>query len=313
MFDPRYQSSSVLLYDPQPSLRHNTRAALLAIGFGVVDAVNYRKEFLERLSDGTYDLVIGDMVTKEGNLNSLVRKMRANDIGSNPFVNIIITLWNTSPESVAEGIQAGADDLLSRPMSAAQIAGRVQGLLDSRKPFIVTEDYMGPERRQIVRGLATGSSMIVPNSLKAKVENKPDLDATPDNIRLALAAVNDRKVTIFTEQFLRQSTKILSMGPSLTDVEERHLLVRQMMGMNEELVRRISGTEYAHTQALCEAFFGVLDRIHASTSAISEKDRDLLYQIPFAIHKACKEVRVSANLAFDIEYVSSKLNETGTK
>ena len=313
MFDPKYQSSSVLLYDPQASLRHNTRTALLAIGFGEVEAVNYRKEFLDRLSTESYDLVIGDMVTREGNLNSLVRQMRHNDIGSNPFVNIIITLWNASPEYVNEGIRAGADDLISRPMSASQIAEGVQGLVDNRKPFIVTEDYMGPERRQIVRGLSQSSLMIVPNSLKAKVENRPELDATPENITLALNAVNDRKITIFTEQYLRQSAKILSLGPNMEDVEERHLLVAQMIKMNTELIRRISGTEYAHTEALCDAFLGVLERILGSSEAILGKDKELLYQIPFGIHKACKEVRVSANLAFDIEEVALRLKKTGTR
>ncbi|OUR75251.1 hypothetical protein A9Q83_17600 [Alphaproteobacteria bacterium 46_93_T64] len=312
MLDPRYKSSSVLLYDPQSALRHNTRIALLGIGFGEVDAVKDRSEFLERLEQEQYDLVIGDMITKEGNLNTLVSKMRQNDLGSNPFTNIIVTLWDTSPEFVNQGIRAGADDLISRPMSATQIAERVQGLVVGRKPFIVTEDYCGPERRQIVRGLSQGSMMIVPNSLKAKVENKPELDATPENIKLALSAVNDRKITIFTEQFLRHSTKIVALGGSLDDLDKRHLLVSQMISMNEELVRRISGTEYAHTQSLCEAFLGVLKRILASTSAVTEQDKELLYQIPFGIHKACKEVRHSANLVFDIEEISSQVKKTGT-
>ena len=109
-------------------------------------------------------------------------------------------------------IDSGADDLISRPMSAKQISERIGGLVRFRKPFIVTGSYIGPERRTIVRGLTAGSHMVVPNSLQAKVENRPDLDATPENISAALEAVNSRKISIYTEQFLRHSSQILGLG-----------------------------------------------------------------------------------------------------
>jgi len=310
MLDLRYSSSSVLLYDPQSTLRHNTRVALMNIGFGEVDAVNGREEFLECLEKKQYDVIIADMLTRDGNLNTVVRQMRQSDIGKNPFINIIVTLWDTSPEHVYAGIQAGADDLISRPMSTSQLAERVQGLVVNRKPFIVTEDYIGPERRQIVRGLSEGKLMVVPNSLKAKVENKPEFAATPENIRQTLCEVSDRQVSIYTEQFLRYSSKVVGLGAELSQLEERLVLLIQMQKMNENLMRRILNTEYAHINSLCEAFADVLVRIAKSARELTAQDKELMYQIPFAIHKACKEVRTSAGLAFDIRDVSQQLKQS---
>lgn len=312
MLDPRFNSASVLLYDPQSTLRHNTRVALLSLGFGDVDAVNDWAEFLERAEKGTYDLIIGDLVSSEGNLQNIVRQMRHQEIGKNPFINIILTLWDTSREHVYEGIQAGADDILSRPMSASQVADRVLGLVNARKPFIVTEDYVGPERRQIVRGLSQGGLMIVPNSLKAKVENRPDLDATPENIELAMSAIKDRRVTIFTEQFLRLSSQAVSMGVVSNELDDRHAIIQQMRMMNKELLRLIRGTEYDHIETLCGAFDDVLRRVEKSTKNLSSQDKELMFQIPFAIHTACRQVRKSASLAFDIEDVSTKLRQSAT-
>ncbi len=312
MLDPRFSTASVLLFDPQSSLRHNTRVALLSLGFGNVEAVNDWPEFLERAEKGNYDLIVGDLVSREGNLQNIVRQMRHQEIGKNPFINIILTLWDTSREHVYEGIQAGADDILSRPMSTNQLADRVHGLVSDRKPFIVTEDYVGPERRQIVRGLSQGSLMIVPNSLKAKVENRPELDATPENIELAMSAIKDRRVTIFTEQFLRLSSQVVSMGAILKDLDDRHAIIQQMIKMNGELLRLIQGTEYNHIEALCSAFSDVLRRVEKLTGELSSQDKELMFQIPFAIHTACKEVRKSASLAFDIEEVSTKLRQSAT-
>jgi DNA-binding response OmpR family regulator len=312
MLDPRFSTASVLLFDPQSSLRHNTRVALLSLGFGNVEAVNDWAEFLERAEKGNYDLIVGDLVSREGNLQNIIRQMRHQEVGKNPFINIILTLWDTSREHVYEGIQAGADDILSRPMSTNQLADRVHGLVSDRKPFIVTEDYVGPERRQIVRGLSQGSLMIVPNSLKAKVENRPELDATPENIELAMSAIKDRRVTIFTEQFLRLSSQVVSMGAILKDLDDRHAIIQQMISMNSELLRLIQGTEYNHIEALCSAFNDVLLRVEKLAGELSSQDKELMFQIPFAIHTACKEVRKSASLAFDIEEVSTKLRQSAT-
>ena len=312
MLDPRFSTSSVLLYDPQTSLRHNTRVALLDLGFGSVEAVSDWREFLARADKGKFDLIVGDLITHEGNLQNMIRQMRHHEIGRNPFVNIILTLWDTSKEHVFEGIQAGADDILSRPMSAVQVAERVNGLVTARKPFIVTEDYVGPERRQIIRGLSQASLMIVPNSLKAKVENKPELDASPENIELAMSAIKDRRVSIFTEKFLRLSSQVVSMGTVLSELDNRQAMIKQMKLMNGELINLIQGTEYEFLNSLCSAFDDVLQRTEKSAKEFSEKDKELMFQIPFGIHTACKEVRKSANLLFDIEEISTKLRQSGT-
>lgn len=307
MYDRRFQFASALLYDPQSSMRYNTRIALLNIGFGEVEAVTSLKELEERLEAGNYDLIVGDSRSNGGDTTGLVKKIRQHSVGKNPFVNVIVTLWDTSIEQVQAIIDSGTDDLLVRPMSSTNLNDRVQTLVQARKPFIVTGDYIGPERRQIVRGLSPVSHMVVPNSLQAKVQNRPELDATPENVRAALQAVNDRKITIYTEHFLRSSSKILSLTNDGDDLKEREEIVRSLQVMNNDLVRRIEGTEFAHILSLCDALDDLLMKIAGSRALLSEQEKELILQIPFAIHKGCKELRESADLAFDIQSVSRQL------
>lgn len=312
MFDHRYQLASVLLFDPQSSMRHNTRTALLNIGFGAVDAVNDHDVFLKKAKSGEFDLIIGDTRSGGGDTCKLVSQIRHNELGHNPFVNVIVTLWDTSPEHVQSIIDSGADDLISRPMSTKQISERIGGLVRSRKPFIVTDRYIGPERRQIVRGITTGSHMMVPNSLRAKVENRPDLDATPENIKAALEAVNSRKISIYTEHFLRYSSRILSLSNDLEQLDERVILISEMKTMNSDLEKRIRGTEFSNVGALCGALDDLLARMERSGNTLLEQEKELLMQIPFAIHKGCQELRETADLAFDIRDLSAKIRKVGS-
>lgn len=309
MYDPRYQIASALLYDPQSSMRYNTRVALLNIGFGEVEAVHDYSEFVTRAKTGNFDLVIGDARSNGGDTCDLVRKIRHNDLGWNPFTNFIVTIWDTSPDQVNAIIDSGADDLISRPMSNAMLCERVTGLVDSRKPFIVTGNYIGPERRQIVRGLTTATQLIVPNSLKAKIENKPELDATPENVQAAFQAVNDRRISIYTEEILRYSAKVMNLASNPEKIDERREFVEEMQRTNLRLEKRVSEPEFSHILSLCDALNNLLSRISGIKKDLQEQEKELLFQIPLAIHKACTELRESADLAFDIRDLSDRLNK----
>jgi len=309
MIDRRYEPATVLLYDPQATMRHNTRVALLGVGFGSVEAVATAEEFLTKASEKKYDLIMADTKGPDGLIAAVVQRIRHNEIGSNPFTNIMITTWDTSPEVVRASIRSGVDDLVGRPMSTQQIADRVSGLVSDRKPFVVAEKYIGPDRRHMVRLGPASNTLIVPNSLKAKVEDKPELDATPGNLKLALAAVNERKISIYTERFLELSKRDMSLTGGLEDLEKRRGLALEMIEMNKDLIRRLEGSELKDLLPLAVALDQLLDRVAGSPTELSEQDRGLMYQIPFALHKATEQARFSADMVFDIEKLSQEIRK----
>ncbi len=290
-------------------MRHNTRVALLGVGFGYVEAVGSPEEFIRKATESSYDLIVADTKGPAGQVNQIVEKIRLHKIGENPFTNILVTTWNTTPEEVQEVISSGVDDLVGRPMSTQQISERVSGLVTSRKPFVVAEDYVGPERRSIGRTVDSGSQLIVPNSLKAKVEDRPELAATPGNIKLALSAVNERKVTIYTERFVELSKRVMSLTGGLDDLETRRKLILQMLRMNEDLIERIKGTDLEHLVPLADALDKLLEKVGGSATELTDQDRELMYQIPFALHKASEQVRMSAELQFDIARLSQEIRK----
>jgi DNA-binding NarL/FixJ family response regulator len=309
MVEYSYRPATVLLYDPDPALRHNTRSALLNIGFGDVVAIEEYGEFIEKTSSREFDLVLADSRAVSGDPIEAIQKIRSHVIGNNPFVNVIVSLWDTAPGTVEKAINSGADDIISRPMSRTRILDRVVRLVSARKPFIVTSDYLGPDRRQVSRGYPQGAAMVVPNSLRAKVENRPEFAATPEAIQTAMKAVNDRKISIFTEQLLRLSSAILLLADE-TDIHgDREQVIRAMRQINEDLSSRIEGTEMTSVSNLCGGLNELLDNIRLSPQSLGAKEKELLKQIPYAIHKGCTEVQKSSTLAFDIRYISKELTD----
>lgn len=309
MAEYSYQPATVLLYDPDPALRHNTRSALLNIGFGDVVAIEEYGEFIEKTSTREFDLVLADSRAVSGDTVEAVRLIRSHVVGSNPFVNVIVSLWDTAPETVENAINSGADDIISRPMSRTRILDRVVRLVSARKPFIVTADYLGPDRRQVPRGYPQGAAMVVPNSLRAKVENRPEFAATPESIQIAIKAVNDRKISIFTEQLLRLSSAILLLADATDTHSDRENVIRAMRQINNDLSSKLEGTAMTPVQNLCSGLNELLDNIALSPKPMVAKEKELLKQIPYAIHTGCKEIQKSATLAFDIRDLSKELSD----
>ncbi|MEX1034511.1 MAG: response regulator [Sneathiella sp.] len=310
MTDSHYQSVRVLLFDPDPAMRHNTRSALLNAGFGDVVACTDPAELEDKAQAGEFDLILSETGTSDADTHQIIHEIRSHRIGRDPFVNVVLSLWNPAPEVVDKVMRSGADDLITRPMSRSQIISRIQRLVASRKPFVVTADYTGPDRRIATRISSAIPAMIVPNSLKAKVENRPELSATPEAIQLAMKVVNERKISIYTEQLMRLSSAVVLLFGTTGSAKDRKAIIAAMQDRNEALAAKVKGTKFEHVISLSDALGDLLQSIDIEGRPLSDKDRELLSQIPYAIHKACMEVHHTAGLAFDIRDVTSRLRDT---
>ena len=116
----------------------------------------------------TPDILICDTGLKGGDVFRMLSAIRHHEIGNNPFIAIIAISWDPTAKLVDQFAGSGADYLVAAPFSPKQIIDRIRAIVHHRTPFVVTSDYIGPDRRDGGRG--TELPLIdVPNSLRAKV------------------------------------------------------------------------------------------------------------------------------------------------
>jgi hypothetical protein len=100
-----------------------------------------------------------------------------------------------------------------KPYSLQQIMDPVIALVDRRRPFVVTSDYVGPERRTSHREGQIIDQIVVPNSLAAKVLNLDQ--AEQDAAAEAAWAEIDRQKSqrlVFQALFLVRLAGFVTMG-----------------------------------------------------------------------------------------------------
>ena len=112
----------VLIVDDEPDIIKILRKYLENHGLGVLTAQNGR-EALEILHKSDVRLVITDRIMPEMDCIALCRSIRASDISG--YVYIIILTISGSKEDIVNGINAGADDYVTKPFNLEELKVRV--------------------------------------------------------------------------------------------------------------------------------------------------------------------------------------------
>ena len=162
-----YETAETLIYDPVPSNRNATRASLYALGFRKVELAPTLDLLQARLRSRAPDLLLAEIAGSESEVCAAIQAVRQGHLGDNPFVVIVATTWRCDGANVGLALNSGADDLIARPVSTAVLRERIKGLAERRKDFVITSDYIGPDRRREARG--PGATCVeVPNPFNVR-------------------------------------------------------------------------------------------------------------------------------------------------
>jgi len=128
--------------------------------------------------------------------------LRQGGAGYNPFIVIIVTAWEKNTSLISKVVSSGADDLLLRPFSTALLGQRIETHIDRRKGFVITTDYVGPDRRKDNSRVSNVELFEPPNSLKMKAKDKMSSDAIARKLDTELKSAREK----LTSEKLRRDT-----------------------------------------------------------------------------------------------------------
>ena len=306
---------SILFGEPESGLRHALRAALNREGFSDVRDFDKADPVREALSKGEPDLLLIDSEMDEGEADSLITDVRHNRLGKNPFIPVIVTIWEPTRELVQRVASSGTDDMLVKPLSPAQLFDRIRALVNNRKPFVVTSDYIGPDRRKDLERESNIPTIEVPNTLRAKVKGEPinrgSIDAL---IQEAQHDINDQRLkrNAFQIGFL---VNLLLPEFSKSEVtDERIQSVDRLIQVSRDTGERMKGTEYEHVSSLCSTMIRVASSISDAITLPDEKDISLLKPLSEAIVAAFNPhdsaVDIASQISSAVSTYESKKQKT---
>lgn len=250
-----YAQAHVVLFDPIRVNMRTTRYALQQIGFKDIASTSNIVELQNTVADVSPHLLIIETADNEDEAFNLVRKIRSGDISQNPFMSILLTGWKRDADIIRSAIGSGADDIMMRPFSTTFAEDRIKTLIKARKPFIVTSDYTGPDRRRDPTRKSGIKPIEAPNLLKAVVEGDPE------EVMCTLALIEQVQSSVESERLKRLCMRvIIGAEAALSEIkagrypnvdsdefERTSVLIRTLLARNKST----QATRLA--QAMCES------------------------------------------------------------
>src|ERR1700759_250437 len=213
-----YDSVEALVYDPVSANRTATRAAMLSLGFRRTETVSSLEAMIEVIQRQPPDLVLADTQGAADELCGAIQQLRQGAAGYNPFIVIIVTAWEKSSALITKVVNSGADDLLLRPFSTALLGNRIEAHVERRKGFVITTDYVGPDRRRDATRSGDSEMFDPPNSLKMKAKDRMPADVIARKLDAELQVAREK---LAVEKLRRDSFQICILWRLIQDQNDR--------------------------------------------------------------------------------------------
>ncbi len=138
----------VLIADPTQNMGALIAAMLRGFGHQMVTEVSEARAFNAALLRRSYALIVIDETMGVKGPLETVRKLRSDATHPNRFTPIIMISAAPDVRSISEARDAGVNEFLRKPFSAADLQARIASLDLKPRDFVIAPDYAGPDRRR---------------------------------------------------------------------------------------------------------------------------------------------------------------------
>lgn len=149
--DKKSERLRALIADQNQNLRQIVRGLLYDYGLRLdnIEQCADGEEALQKLARAKFDfLITGWRMTPMDGL-TLTRTLRNPDVTPAPGIPIIFCSSFLDRRLLDDVRQAGANEVIVKPINAGAINSRVTAILEQPRPLITVTDYVGPDRRRL--------------------------------------------------------------------------------------------------------------------------------------------------------------------
>ena len=277
-----FKNIRLIIGEPNYEVRIGLKSALSFAGFdhGNIQNTDKISAVRETVVNNQADLIVCDARLSDGNFDNLIHQIRHHEVGNNPFVNIITVLPTADRQTLKKSMNSGTDDILVKPISPGQFLERVKHMVYERKPFVVTTDYIGPNRRTGHRpGTQKISQFEVPNPLKAKIEDEPNVQKLQTEIEAMAEVFNEQKIVRHAYQIVYLVERLVpaynedKVNESITAEFDRLQVV------SNDISRRVAGSRFTDWNENCQALVNVVGRLRETPNTSNAKDLKNLWNL----------------------------------
>jgi two-component system phosphate regulon response regulator PhoB len=222
----------ILIVEDEADIRDLITLHLNREGYQVEEAID-GKQALEKLGSQPYDLYVLDWMLPVMSGLEIAKKLKQEP--STRTAPILMVTARTEPASIVAGLEAGADDYLTKPFEVPVLLARVRALL--RRASLTSPGESQPTE------ILEFESLRIDVSGHQVFQNGEPLPLTRSEFKLLLALVQNRGKVLTRERLI---ALVQGEGVSVVDraIDTHVFGLRKKLGSAGDLIETVRGVGY---------------------------------------------------------------------
>jgi len=201
----------------------------------------------------------------------------------NPRVPVVIVTGQRSEADVQEARKAGVNEFVIKPFTPAGLLSRVQLVLLKPRPFVVSADYIGPDRRR--RAELNYAGPLRRDTDPAEVVDEVERGVTRDTIAVELEAL--RSLVAARGGVDRETLKMtyrVMQHTSFRARQVRDATVARASALLMEYVDAMGGHEHCEPEVL-QVHFDAIGQLIIADPAVSAAADDVVSHLEAVVRQ----------------------------
>jgi len=299
----RFQHVRAVFFEPNSEIRQGLTFALRDRGFKQLVATGNKDRLDKAIRGNEADLIIGDVRFQGHNICGMVKSLRNSQMGNNPFSVAMAITEDALDPNVSLCINAGFDDILVKPLTIAMVLRRIVNLIEARKPFLISNDYIGPDRRDKRRLLPPEAAeirkLVVPNPVRALAKDGVTIAELQRQIGRAKQEINQQRIECCDSQIGWIVGRLVPRFLSERIDADCLTMMMRLEVICRDLGKCLAISKWRHIGDLCDNLCEVVERINQDPEHPSTQDVDSLPNLASAIHAAFTSDTTTMNAAMN--------------
>lgn len=293
----RYRETDVssLVFEPNRQDQIEVCRLSAQLGFTGMKEAHSADGVRKMLATDDVDLVFCRVTTATSQIADVIADLRRGALGRNQFAIVIAILSTPDSDVVRRIVDAGFDDIIMAPIDEKAFKARIGRFTETRKPFVVTMDYVGPDRRKEHRpGTVEIPKVQVPNPVRAMSTGKIPREKLQEAMTKYSKLLHEQWTARQANQLEWLSCRLVEKHRGHTFDEEYDLFSARLLDVSNELEGLLDSVKRQEFVPTLENLRTTATSLNSRRTDVADADLDILPKLAASLHRAFQVAQVAA-------------------